>query len=182
MPELDLDHVSSFAKVSRDLDEASPYFLDSIKPHAAAVALLRAHAGVKLEPLQHYGAGLDLRFNPQIALACESEIIELCAILKQDLCPVADVNSGNGVLLLGENGKCFTISTEAPHVFYLGDIHQAIATILTGKDMRPVLPIRDYPQRLSSAGFDVYPPDSIEVFWVNADHWICETREDEDEE
>ena len=56
---------------------------------------------------------------------------------------------------------------------YLGQLDGAVRTMLTGKALQPILPVRDY---LQWHNVDIYPPGDERVRWVAVEKWWTDTR------
>ncbi len=152
--------------------------MPSVRPHKKAADLLQDNAGVQLAPLR--APGIDLSFNAHHALDNEDGILKLRDILNKDLLTFK-LRMWLEVMQFCswmEIGQCFLISIAADEVIYLAELKEAIVMILTGKGMRPVLPRRKF---LQWHGGDIYSPDSEDVFWVDAENWLCDTRATEED-
>lgn len=140
-------------------------------PHEYAREVLEKFAGIQLVPFNRYHP--DVSFGVEEAVGYQKEIFKLGVIVGNELYPIGTADNEHGILLMSATGEVYSISVNSLDVYYLGTLENAIYTHLRGHRLRPVLPRRDYPQRHN---FDIYPPTSTDVIWIDTPDWIKSTQ------
>jgi hypothetical protein len=143
-------------------------------PHPLAVEILREFAGLHLVPFGvDTNAEFDVKFEIEEAIGYQRELMLLRSIPKRDLYPVASSDNASGILMIASSGEVFGLSVNSLDVYFLGSLADAIWTMLKGRPMQPVLPIRDYPQ---DHNVHTYLPSDAKVMWIDTDRWISDTK------
>jgi hypothetical protein len=174
---MNIEEFASIARIEPASSDKGDLLLSSMILHGMAAKTLDLLGGTRLVPLDSQdGQASEVYFAPRCAMGFEKDINRLGSILKRNFYPIAELAQGYAILLMDEGGENFAISTTSFDVYYLGELEEAVLTCLTGRKSHPVLPIRDYPQWHN---VDVFPPQSPEVYWVDAPEWIEETRAEE---
>jgi len=175
MAALDFD-LNNFADLAR-VEETGfkPVQLPQLpSPHKLAAEVLRKFAGKRLVP--HGIASnedCDIAFGvDDEAVGIQTQVIKLGSILGEELYPIAAAHKGWVIVLLSSSGRVFCIPIASGEVYFGGLLRQAVADILNGVSMMPVLPQRPFPQE---HGYEEYIPGCEGVMWVDATEWVCET-------
>jgi hypothetical protein len=140
---------------------------------------IRDFAGFLLKP--YATSGFSIAFDFEGAYVSKRFMTILRSAINHDLIPLATIGDHEALLLITPDNSTFGISLDSGDVSYLGELHEAILSLLNGtvmKSMIPVLPVRDFPQWHN---MDIFDPKQAGVYWVISSEWTFEKPATEDE-